>query len=153
MGLLVRHMEARDLGRVVAIAAALPMAPQWSPVLYAEAIVVENLPRRVALVAESDGQVAGFAVASVVPPESELESIAVARAFQGQGIGQALVNTTLHELAGLGAAETILEVRKSNAAAMRLYRRMGFTESGIRPGYYQGPVEDALVMRLWVPRN
>jgi ribosomal-protein-alanine acetyltransferase len=145
---LIRPMEAGDLDRVVAIAAVLPLAPQWSPILYAEAIVAENLPLRVALVAAGAGEVAGFSVASMVPPESELESIVVAESFQGRGIGQALLGAMLRELERLGAAETILEVRKSNSAAIRLYRRMGFNDAGFRAGYYQSPQEDALVMRL-----
>jgi len=148
MDLLIRPMRGSDLDHVVAIAAGLPLAPQWPGLAYLEAITPEIGPQRVALVAESDRELAGFAVASVLLPESELESIAVAASFQGKGVGLALLEAILRELRRLGAEETILEVRQSNAAAIRLYRRMGFQDAGVRAGYYQSPAENALVMRF-----
>ena len=39
-----------------------------------------------------------------------------------------------------------LEVRAGNETAVRLYERMGFTRDGIRKGYYERPVEDAILM-------
>jgi ribosomal protein S18 acetylase RimI-like enzyme len=49
-----------------------------------------------------------------------------------------------------GARTMLLEVRPSNAAAVRLYRRYGFDQIGVRRGYYpaQGGREDAIVMRV-----
>jgi ribosomal-protein-alanine N-acetyltransferase len=41
-----------------------------------------------------------------------------------------------------------LEVRRSNAAAMRLYRRFAFRAVGVRPNYYAEDQEDAIVMLL-----
>jgi ribosomal-protein-alanine N-acetyltransferase len=41
-----------------------------------------------------------------------------------------------------------LEVRRSNAAAQRLYRRFGFRPVGVRPNYYAEDQEDAIVMLL-----
>ena len=41
-----------------------------------------------------------------------------------------------------------LEVRRSNAAAARLYRRFGFRAVGVRPNYYAEDQEDAIVMLL-----
>ena len=44
-------------------------------------------------------------------------------------------------------AEVVLEVREDNPRARRLYLRHGFTEIGIRRGYYQPSGVDAVVMR------
>jgi ribosomal-protein-alanine N-acetyltransferase len=41
-----------------------------------------------------------------------------------------------------------LEVRRSNAAALRLYRRFAFRAVGVRPNYYAEDQEDAIVMLL-----
>jgi ribosomal-protein-alanine N-acetyltransferase len=41
-----------------------------------------------------------------------------------------------------------LEVRRSNLAAARLYRRFGFRVVGVRPNYYAEDQEDAIVMLL-----
>jgi len=39
-------------------------------------------------------------------------------------------------------------VRSCNAAARNFYQKLGFTEVGLRRGYYQSPADDGIVMRL-----
>ena len=51
-----------------------------------------------------------------------------------------------------GCAEVLLEVREDNPRARRLYLRHGFTEVGIRRGYYQPSGVDAVVMRKELAR-
>jgi len=86
--------------------------------------------------------------------EMHLLNITVAPEHQGQGLAQRL----LAHLAGLcraAQAQTLwLEVRQSNARALRLYQRWGFEAVGLRKNYYpaaQGQREHALVMRWPVP--
>ena len=43
-----------------------------------------------------------------------------------------------------------LEVRASNAAARSVYAKMGFNDVGVRPGYYEKPAEDAVIMTLYL---
>jgi ribosomal-protein-alanine N-acetyltransferase len=92
--------------------------------------------------------IVGFAVASVLAPESELELIAVCPEAQRRGVARRLFEDLAAELSAAGAAEVNLEVRAGNRAALGLYRKLGFVESGRRKGYYQNPVEDALQLRL-----
>ena len=47
-----------------------------------------------------------------------------------------------------GARLSTLEVRRSNAPAIALYRALGYQEVGIRPRYYAEENEDAIVMTL-----
>jgi ribosomal-protein-alanine N-acetyltransferase len=42
----------------------------------------------------------------------------------------------------------LLEVRRSNRPAIKLYRKHGFTALGVRPGYYGDNGEDAIEMIL-----
>jgi [ribosomal protein S18]-alanine N-acetyltransferase len=144
----IRAMVEGDLDRVVEIAAGLETAPQWGRAAYAAALDADGSPRRMALVAEVDGGLAGFAVAAVVGTEAELESIAVEAAAQGRGIGRALMLELIHRLEGSGVGEIGLEVRGSNVAAIGLYSRVGFREVGRRRGYYREPVEDAVLMGM-----
>lgn len=144
---------------MAAIAAASPAAPQWNAAQFEEMLQpaqASGALRRTVLVAESAGELAGFAVASAVctvfPAEAELESIVVGPAMQRQGIGRALLEETLAWASSQGAESLLLEVRESNARAIGIYRKAGFRQSGIRPGYYAAPVEAAVVMERTVDR-
>lgn len=141
-------MGLGDLDRVMEIAAGTHEAPQWTRAVYMAAISEEATPRRVALVAESGGMTAGFAVASLVGQQAELESIAVEGELRGRGIGAALLGEIVAEAEVAGVEEMVLEVRASNLRAGRLYERAGFREVGRRKGYYREPVEDATLFTL-----
>lgn len=110
----------------------------------------ELTPRRISLVAEDavSGIVAGLAVASLTPPEAELETIAVATGFQRRGLARQLFQALAGALRQQRVWVTLLEVRASNEQALALYRALGFEVAGRRPRYYADPVEDAVLMRL-----
>jgi ribosomal-protein-alanine N-acetyltransferase len=90
----------------------------------------------------------GFAVASVIPPQAEIETIAVAAEEQRGGIGGQLLRALLGELRRVGVTEILLEARVSNQPALRLYAAAGFRQTGVRPRYYADPQEDAVLMAL-----
>jgi ribosomal-protein-alanine N-acetyltransferase len=94
------------------------------------------------------GRIAGFLVASLLPPQAELELIAVALDFQRQGLARQLFAALASELGAALVTEVLLEVRASNHPALGLYRRLRFVETGRRTRYYRDPVEDAVLMRL-----
>lgn len=147
--LRIRPMTGTDLEAVVAIAGTLKDAPKWPYEAYLSALDPECVVPRVALVAEYPGHgIVGFAIASVVPLDAELETIAVAEAAQRQGVARQLFFEMGGALRGAGVAAIALEVRASNAPALSLYRALGFHEVGKRQRYYVDPVEDALLMRM-----
>lgn len=90
-----------------------------------------------------------FARWSRVPAagEAELLRIAVDPAHRGQGLGQVLLEACQRQLAGEGLIHLFLEVRPSNAAAIRLYRACGWEPCGRRPGYYPDGEDAALYRR------
>jgi ribosomal-protein-alanine N-acetyltransferase len=92
--------------------------------------------------------VVGFAVASLLPPQAELETIAVASELQRRGLALRLFAALAGELRAAQVGEVFLEARASNHPALGLYLRLGFLVTGRRIGYYQNPVEDAVLMRL-----
>lgn len=142
-------MTVADLDRVQEIASSLKDAPQWSRSAYLAALDPHAALRRIALVAEYPaGFVAGFAVASVLPPEAELESIAVAFALQRRGLASQLFRALVDGFRPAGITDVLLELRASNQPALGLYRTLGFVVAGRRSRYYQEPVEDAILLRL-----
>lgn len=155
--LAIRRMTADDAEWAQRLSEGSPLAPHWPKPAYLAAIGPRSEPKRIALVAETTktvprlGRIAlnvGFAVASLVPPQAELETIVVAPAARRMGLGSALMRAMIEELKPVGVAEVTLEVRASNRPAMAFYRSMGFAEFASRPGYYVDPVEDAVLMRL-----
>jgi ribosomal-protein-alanine N-acetyltransferase len=144
----VRAMRESDLDAVLAIAASLKEAPLWPKAAYIAAMDPDGSPLRIALVAEADGGVVGFAVASVLLPDAELESIAVAEMAQRRGVGNFLLGELVNELKAEGAAALLLELRASNDRAAALYEQAGFDQVGTRRAYYQNPPEDALLLKL-----
>ncbi|CAN5683543.1 ribosomal protein S18-alanine N-acetyltransferase [soil metagenome] len=78
------------------------------------------------------------------PFEYEVHTIGVDPAYQGRGIGQALLDALLAYAQG-GAV--FLEVRTDNAAAIALYERNGFVTVGVRKRYYRVSGADAYTMR------
>ena len=86
-----------------------------------------------------DKQPAGFVVSRSVLDEAEILSLALARAARGRGWSRFLLSHHLQTLAHAGIARVLLEVEDGNAPAIALYSRLGFRESGRRPGYYARP--------------
>lgn len=140
----MRAMEARDIDAVLAIQSASPEAAQWKAGDYASSIH----PDTSTWVAEHDSRVIGFLAARQILDETEILNLAVDPAFRGRGAGRMLLAEALARASEKGATKAYLEVRASNASAIRFYRCHGFVISGRRPHYYVEPSEDALLLAL-----
>ena len=99
------------------------------------------------LVALDDGQVVGWAGLCDYPDEAFVQTLAVAPAAQGTGLGARLLVALLEEAARRGQRTVSLEVRADNAPAQRLYARHGFTRTAVRRGYYPGGVDGLVLTR------
>jgi ribosomal-protein-alanine N-acetyltransferase len=95
--------------------------------------------------------IAAFCVYEVVAGELHVHNLAVHPRVRGGGLGRLLIRVVLDVGARRGAASALLEVRRSNEAARRLYESVGFRALATRPNYYRDPVEDALVMERALP--
>jgi [ribosomal protein S18]-alanine N-acetyltransferase len=151
MPMLPRPMRSEDLSAVLAIAAASPEAPGWNATDYAAYLHPTQSPLlRMAVVGEADGRVAGFAAATLLldgtENRCELDTMAVDPGARRRGMGEALLRAVQAWAARHGARRMGLEVRAANAAALGLYRRLGFAEEGRRARYYADPEEDAMVL-------
>ncbi|ACY83324.1 ribosomal protein S18-alanine N-acetyltransferase [Edwardsiella piscicida] len=99
---------------------------------------------------ESQGQLAAFAITQVVLDEATLFNVAVAPAYQRQGLGRTLLLRLIDDLTERGVVTLWLEVRDSNRAAIALYHALGFNEVSLRRNYYPTADgrEDARIMAL-----
>ena len=139
----IRRMRLEDLDTVTSIEQETFAIP-WSRESFRQ-----ELERNVAaryLVAETEGQVVGYAGAWIILDESHITNIAIAEAYRGRGIGKRLTQALLQYLSNLGACYATLEVRVSNERAQNLYRGLGFVSVGKRKRYYEDNGEDAFLM-------
>ena len=97
-------------------------------------------------VAEWDRNFAGYIDVWQVAGEGQLNNIGILPEFRGLGIGGHLMKYMMDWLRDCGNEELTLEVRSSNERALHLYRKLGFEEMGVRPGYYLDNGEDAILM-------
>ena len=143
MAATLRPLHSSDLARVAEIERHTFSDP-WSAAAFRDALAQPHV-RAIAAADERDALV-GYAIGLVAPDEAEVLNIAVDPPARGKGIGAGLLEGMLEELRRAGARSVFLEVRRSNEAAIRLYRRSGFQILGARPDYYRQPREDALTM-------
>ncbi len=115
-------------------------------------------PSRIAaLVADADtsalaacgeaGGLSGFAVMQFGDVKAHLVLMCVAPAGRRRGVGRRLLGWLLKTARVAGMASVGLELRADNAAAGAFYAALGFAETAVVPGYYQGRVA-ARRMRL-----
>jgi [ribosomal protein S18]-alanine N-acetyltransferase len=141
----LRPMTADDLDDVIELEHALFGAEAWTTeMLLGE---LEQSASRYYLVAAEDDTIVGYAGLLGTGGHADVTTLAVQAPHWGRGIGSALLEALMAEASRRGCTEIFLEVRTDNDRAQRLYRRYGFTDIGIRRGYYQPSGADALVMR------
>lgn len=90
----------------------------------------------------------GYACATSVCDESEINRIAVKKEYRSKGIGNSLLKKLISKLSQRCGRKIFLEVRESNKNAISLYRKNEFDTVGVRKKYYSAPVENALIMML-----
>lgn len=98
------------------------------------------------LVAKIDGKVVGLAGLLNMAGDGEITNVAVGLEYRRYGIAKRLLEQLMAEAGEDGVSAYTLEVRSSNAPAIALYEKLGFVSEGVRPNFYEKPVEDALIM-------
>ncbi|HTX28601.1 MAG TPA: ribosomal protein S18-alanine N-acetyltransferase [Streptosporangiaceae bacterium] len=140
-------MKRGDMPAILSLERDLFPDDAWTPEMFA-AESAQPASRRLYLVAEEGGALVGYAgMMFTGGPQADVLTLAVDPAHWGQGAGTALLCALVDEAVKRGHTEVMLEVRKDNPRARGLYLRHGFTEIGIRRGYYQPSGVDAVVMR------
>lgn len=99
------------------------------------------------LVAVDGNTVAGYIGSQSSIDESDIMNVAVHPDYRRQGIAESLINKLVCDLKTRGSHALMLEVRASNAPAIALYEKLGFSQVGCRKNYYRNPKEDALILR------
>lgn len=143
-----RRMSVEDLDRVVEIEKDGFKHP-WSAELLRRELSHAWSTILLAVEEDADGErILGFIVYWLVHDEVHVLNIAVAVEARRRGLGRALMEEAAAHGRRNAAQLSTLEVRRSNVAAITLYRALGYRQVGIRPNYYTDEGEDAIVMIL-----
>ena len=142
----IRRMRSDDVISVKALEREASISP-WSEDAYHAEVTSED---SVALVAESQGDIAGFIIGRAVPQGGgslnlEICNVAVSPKARRKGIGAAMFAAAIDIVR---PGQVLLEVRKSNVTAMNFYEKLGFRLLTIRKDFYSSPTEDALTLSL-----
>ena len=152
--LVLEPAEQEDLDVLVALERACFSHP-WTPHNFTDAMADPPRSRVVVLrtppSGEADRGIAAYCVYQVVAGEVHVHNLAVRPGFRRAGLGRVLMRLVLEVAARMGARVALLEVRRSNEAARRLYESLGFGVRTIRRNYYSRPPEDALLMDKVLP--
>lgn len=103
------------------------------------------------VVAQIDGNVAGYAGMYIIADEGDITNVVVSEEYRNKGIGHGIMQFIIQKAKLRNVNAITLEVRVSNEAAIHLYKTHGFVDSGIRPGFYDKPKEDAMIMWHYLP--
>lgn len=144
MSVDIRPMHWSDIAAVHAIESEVFTVDPWTLEQFWGELAQ---PTRQYVVAESAGELVGYAGVYVLPPDADVQTVAVSPRGQGHGVGRRLLEDLICRAKDAGCTHLILEVRSDNDAAIGLYRRFGFEQISTRPNYY-APGVDALIMRL-----
>jgi [ribosomal protein S18]-alanine N-acetyltransferase len=133
--IVVRPASERDFPAIARIQQRCPETAQWPLGDYS------NFPLLLAMI---DDTPAGFCSwRQSAPDEAEVLNIAVDPAWRRRGAGSALLTALSKEAKGT----IFLEVAEPNLPAITLYKKHGWVEAGVRPGYYNQGTITAVVMK------
>ena len=141
----LRRMRWWDVDAVHAVEQQLFPHDAWTPEMFWSELA--GVPEtRWYVVAELGDRLVGYAGLMVVPPEADVQTVAVAREAQRGGIGQRLLAALAAQARSRGCRTLMLEVAADNTAAQRMYLADGFETVARRSRYYPDGT-DAIVMR------
>lgn len=144
----VTRLERSDIPKIIDLSQELGLCMWTAPSLVHEISRPDSVMLKLC---DDQGSFIGFAAGRTVDSDEhvvELFNIGVEPEMQGGGSGQLLFDHFLKECAAIGTKRILLEVRVSNARAIRFYEKNLFVKLGLRPGFYSHPSEDGYTMEL-----
>ena len=135
-------MGSEDIQAVAEMEAQV-FSDAWSKAAFEEELIS---PLSTLYVAKHGAELAGYLVLRCVYDEGEIINVAVSPRFRRCGCGKLLMQSALEQAKKEGLSVLMLEVRRSNLAAIHLYESFGLSTVVVRERYYENPTEDALLM-------
>lgn len=148
----VRLASSRDACRIAELSRLYVeegLAWRWTPgrVLGRIRDPASNVP-----VVYEGGRPVAFGIMEYRSDEAHLLLLAVDEEHRRRGLGRSLLGWLEATALTAGIGAVYLETRAGNFGARAFYRRLGYKEVGVVPGYYQGcEAAIRLAKDLWAP--
>jgi [ribosomal protein S18]-alanine N-acetyltransferase len=145
MTIELRRLTLTDLPAIERIERSAYPTP-WSRSMFAGELAKPSSICLGAVDLDADEQLVGYLIISRYADAWHVMNVAVHGDYRSRGIATTLLTQLFELTSGDDRRGYTLEVRVSNAGAIRLYERLGFVARGLRRGYYTDNREDALIM-------
>lgn len=139
---MIRQMTMEDVPEVAELEKMIFTDP-WSENVYRQTLGIKDTCYLITVIDDTIVAVAG--VRNIVG-DGEITNVMVHPDYRRKGFARAMLEELLIKGKEIGVIDFTLEVRASNKSAINLYEELGFKTEGVRPGFYQHPDEDALIM-------
>lgn len=139
---MIRQMTMEDVPEVAELEKMIFTDP-WSENVYRQTLEIKDTCYLITVIDDTIVAVAG--VRNIVG-DGEITNVMVHPDYRRKGFARAMLEELLIKGKEIGVIDFTLEVRASNKSAINLYEELGFKTEGVRPGFYQHPDEDALIM-------
>ena len=139
----LRPMRIKDVDTVCKLESDIFPSP-WSKNAFETELLTNTFSE--SWVMEKENHIVAYVIIWKVLDEIHIANIAVSLEYRGRGIAFWIMQKLLNDACHNGATRCDLEVRKSNKAAINLYKKLNFKIVGLRKNYYQSENEDALLM-------
>lgn len=145
---VIRQAKFADIATIIEIEKQIYGTAPWNANAFQ--IELERDRDRLYLVTIYDGQVVAYVGCSFnqYKQESHITNIGVLPAYQGRGIGNRLIDLLKDYAFQHGYPRMTLEVRVHNLRARKLYERLEFRQTKLKPRYYIDNREDAVEMEV-----
>lgn len=141
-GIEMRLLSIEDVHEVALLEQEIFTDP-WSENIYRQTVVLDDV--RYVVVVDNKKIIGAAGIRNIVG-EGEITNVMISPEYRNRGLAYKMLEELLEQGRKLGVADFTLEVRASNTPAIKLYEKLGFRSEGIRPGFYEHPKEDALIM-------
>ncbi len=141
--LTLRPLMASDLDQICEMERAIFSSP-WTRLSF-EKEINSRFSHSFVVV---DEKIIAYIITWIIRDELHIANVAVDIDYRRYGIATRLLNFVMEKARKSGCRFVLLEVRKSNRHAIKLYKQLGFKIDGVRKGYYEQQNEDALLMSV-----
>ena len=141
----IQKMEHRDIDEIMEIECSVYGDHHWSREGF-ESEISTDIGNYFSLFDVSKNKLIGYGGFWNILDEGHITTVAVSKDYQGMGLSEILIQKFIETAYKKNLKWFTLEVRVSNLAAFKLYKKYLFESCGVRPKYYQDTQEDALIM-------